>query len=724
MTEIATFCRVCEAECGVVATVEDGRIVDVKADRENPHSQGFMCTKAKAMVEVTEDPDRVLTPLRRVGGPGEFAPVSWDEALDDIAARLKRIVDEHGPNAFATFSGNPAAFDVSGSFACSGFRDAVGSELNYGINGEDAASYNVAAALQWGSGAIFARPDIWRTGFLLMVGANPWISKGSVISEPQIRRAMKGVIERGGRVVVIDPRRSETARHFEHVAPRPGTDAWLLLGMLGVIFDEGLEDAQFIRAHTDGDGALRRLVARARLETCAEHTRVPAETIAELARGFATASSAAAYGRTGFCTQRFGTLNNLLLNALNVVTGNLGRAGGAMFGYGAVDFPKLAKSGGLDTYGAVRSRVTGLPATLGFLPSQALWRDIVEPGPGRIRALLVHSANPVLSSGAGPELAEALGHLDLHVSLDIYVNETNRHADYILPGTTFYERSDLPMLGLALEIRPTLYATEAVVPIRGDARDEWRVLNDLARRMGRGGAYPAAPLRWLAKLGVEIPPMAIYDLVIRTGPFGDLFGLRRSGWSLKKQRERHPHGVALADHLREQPLESVLATKDKRVHLTPPEFLDEAESLLAHAEDDAAFPLRMIGLRELHSHNSWMHNVPRMMPKGRVPSALIHPEDAAAAGMDDDGPLRIESAAGAITVHATLTDEMTPGTVAVPHGWGHDGGWRRANATPGVSSNRLTSSAPGDVEALAGMSILSGIPIRISGGVATGVGRG
>lgn len=714
-SDVATFCRVCEACCGVIATVEDGRITNVRPDRRNPHSQGFMCTKAKAMVEVTEDPDRVLSPLRRTGGPGEFEPVSWEAALDDIATRLGRIVDRHGGQAFATFVGNPTAFDVSGSFACTGFRAAVGSTLCYSINGEDGASFNVAAALQWGSAALYARPDIWRTDFLLMLGSNPWTSKGSMISEPLIRDAMNGVVERGGRVVVVDPRRTETARHFEHLALRPGTDAWLLLGMLHVIFAEGLEDRAFIAAHTsDGADRLRRLVAEVSLHRCAERTHVPIERIAEIARGFATAPAAAGYGRTGLCTQRFGTLNNMLLNALNVVTGNLGRPGGAMFGNGAVDFPKLAKSGGLDTYGEVRTRVLGLPAALGFLPSQSLWLDITEPGPDRIRALLTYAANPVLSSGAGGKLADALEQLDLHVSLDLYMNETNRHADYILPGTTFYERADLPLFALALEIRPTLYATEAVVAPSGQVREEWRVLNDIARRMGRGGAYPMAPLRWLSKFGVEIPPMKMYDAIVRTGPFGDWFGLRRKGWSLDKQRRHDPSGVRLADHIAPQPLRKVLATPDRMIRLAPPELLDEARALFAHDDDNAAYPLRAIGMRELHSHNSWMHNPPRMTRPGRKPAILVHPDDAAAAGLHTDGTLRIESSAGSITMHAKITDEMAPGTIAVPHGWGHHGGWTRANDVPAMNSNILTSAASNDIERLAGMSILNGIPVRIS----------
>jgi formate dehydrogenase len=698
----------------VVAKVEDGRIVGVRADPENPHSQGFMCTKPHAMIEILNDPDRVTQPLKRVGGPGEFVPVSWDEALDDIAARLKRIVEQHGGNAFATSSGNPAAFDAAGTLAGAGLRAAIGSERNYGVNGEDGASYVVAAALQFGSGALWPRPDLWRTDFLLMAGANPWISKGSVISEPQIRKAMKGIVERGGRVVVIDPRRTETARHFEHVALTPGTDWLLLLGMLKAILADGLEDRAFIEEHTTGSGPLERLLARVDLDDCAGRTGVPVATIEDLARGFATARSATAYVRTGVCTQRFGTLNNLLINALNTVTGNLNRPGGAMFGYGALDFPKLAKASGAHAYDTIRTPA-GLPASLGLLPSQSLWRDITARD-DRVRALCTHSSNPVLSSGAGGErLIEAMEqHLELHFSLDLYMNETNRHADYILPGTTMYERSDLPTLALTLDIRPTLFATDKVVEPRGEARDEWRVYNEVAKRMGLGGAYPVPALRWLSKRGIEIHPMALYDMTIRTGPFGDYFGLKRGGWSLGKLRKRAPSGVALSERLPTQDLATLLDTPDGKVQLAPPQMMLEAARALERSEDEA-FPLRAIGLRELHSHNSWMHNAKRMMPSGRVPSALVHPDDAAAAGIAADGdPLRIESAVGAITIPAAITEDMSPGAVAIPHGWGHNGGWRLANSVGGVSSNVLASDDLADIERLAGMSILTGIPIRIA----------
>lgn len=386
-----------------------------------------------------------------------------------------------------------------------------------------------------------------------------------------------------------------------------------------------------------------------------------------------------------------------------------------MFGWGAVDFVSASKRTGVDRYGEhFATRVQGLRGSLGLLPTQGLWRDITEPGEGRIRALMTYSTNPVISSGAGgSRLADALQTLDLHFSLDLYMNETNKYADYILPGTVFYERPDVPMVGMSLSIHPTLYATDKVVEPRGESRDEWRVMNDIAHRMGLGGAYSLRPLRWLAKLGVNVPPVALADLAIRTGPVGDRFGLRRGGWSLKKLRTRAPHGTELAAHLPVQDLTSVVRTPDRRISLAPAELSSEVARLKAHC-DDTEFPMRAIGLRELHSHNSWMHNPPRLTKPGRQPRAQIHPADADAAGVRDDGDwVDIESSAGTIAMPISITTGMAPGTIAVPHGWGHAGGWQRANAVVAPNSNNLTSADDADIEALAGMSILNGIPVRV-----------
>jgi anaerobic selenocysteine-containing dehydrogenase len=702
-TEVPTYCRICEASCGLIATVEDDHIVDVRSDREHVHSRGFSCTKPKAMLDIVADPDRLLTPMKRVGGPGEFQAVSWEEALSDIAERLGRIIERDGPSALATFTGNPATFSTAGTMALDAFRNAIGSPWSYGVNGEDGAAFVAAMEILFGSASRNVRPDLWRTDFLLMVGANPWVSKGSGVSEPRFRDAMGSIVERGGRVVVVDPRATETAKNFEHVALRPGTDPYLFLAMIKVIVEEDLYDHDAVAARTTGFAELAAMAQRFDIEFCAEKCGIPADVIVQLARDLANAESTTIYGRTGSCTQRFGTLTNLLMHTIVTITGNLNRRGGTLFGWGAIDPATVFDTTGPKKYGALRSRTSGLPAVFGLLPSQPLWRDITEPGDGQIRALVTYSANPVHASGAGGKrLIDALETLELHFSLDLYMNETNRHAHYILPAPTFYERPDLPMFAMASMLRPTAFATRQVISPRGDVRHEADVLRSLAERLGLGGSFPAGDLLDLA------------DQVLRTGAAGDHFGARSDGVSFQRLVEDHPHGAIVADELPIQDLDTFLATEDRRVHIATPEFLSEVERLRTW-EDDNAFPLRAIGMRELRSHNTWMHNSPRLMGRNRQPAVLVHPSDAAGAGVVDGGLVEIESAQGTVVMAARLTDDVMEGTVAIPHGWGHEGGWKLANAAGGANSNDLTSARDEDIERLAGMSILNGIPVRIRG---------
>ena len=701
--EIATFCRICEATCGLIATVEGDRILNVRSDSDHVHSRGFSCTKPKAMLDIVEDPDRLLTPMKRVGGPGEFEQVSWEEALSDIAERLRRIIERDGPSAFASFTGNPAGFSTTGTIALEAFRNAIGSKWSYGVNGEDAASFLASMEILFGAASRSVRPDLWNTDFLLMAGANPWVSKGSGVSEPRFRNALAGIIERGGRVIVVDPRATETAKNFEHIALLGGTDPYFFLGMMNVIIQENLYDHNAVANETSGFAELAAMVTRFDVEFCADKCGVPADIIVGLARDLANARSATLYGRTGTCTQRFGTLTNLLMHTITTITGNLNRRGGSVFGWGAIDPTWVFGEAGANKSGALKSRTSGLPAVVGLLPSQPLWRDIIEPGPGRIRALVTYSGNPVHSSGAGGKrLIDALETLELHFSLDLYMNETNRHAHYILPAPTFYERPDMPMLTMAFMLRPSVFATKEVISPRGDVRPEADVLRSLAERLGLGDVYPAGDL------------MDIADRALRTGVAGDLFGERPDGLSFDKVVREYPHGAIVADELPIRDLETYLATDDHKVHVCSPEFLSEAEGLLTWQED-SAFPLRAIGMRELRSHNTWMHNSPRLMGKGRQPAALVNHSDAERAGVQDGGLVEIESSQGTIVMAARITDDMKEGTVAIPHGWGHHGGWTLANSAGGANSNDLASAREEDIEKLAGMSILNGIPIRIRG---------
>jgi formate dehydrogenase len=713
-----TFCRVCEPLCGMVATVEDGRLAQLRPDPDHPLSRGYACPKGIAMAEVHNDPDRVTHPLRR-SADGSFERVSWETALADIGSRLKQSIDTHGADSVGWYMGNPAAFSYSHVLWVKGFLDALGTPHYYGAGSQDVNNRFAASAMLYGSPVLVPIPDLQRTSFLLMVGANPLVSHGSVLSAPRVREQLLAIEARGGRVVVVDPRRTETARQFEHRPIRPDGDARMLISMLSVIFADDLADRRFLSEHADGAAELERLVAAHPPEETAAATGIDPEQLRALARDFARAESGAAYGRTGSCLGRHGTLVSFLLDALNAVTGNLDRPGGAVFGRPPVELDKLADNIGLATYAKQRSRVGGFPEVLGNMPAALMPEEIEREGKGQMRVLFVSAGNPVLSVPDGDALERALGKLDLMVSLDLYVNETNSHADYVLPTTTMYEREDVGIALLPFFNTPFVQATEKVVEPAGEARQEWQIVDAIAKRIGVT-PYSIRALRELGRFGVRPEPRRMLDLLIRSGPDGDLFGLRRSGLNLKKLLAR-PHGVVLSDRLPTGVLAKKVRHRSGRVRLMTPEIRSELARSVGANGDDPSFPLRLIGMRELRSHNSWMHNSPLLMRGGRTQALRVHPEDAAAHGLEDGAVTRLESKSGTIEVPVKVTDEMTPGAVALPHGWGHRGGWRLANENAGANVNLLASSEVADLERLAGMSHLNGIPVRLTA-VAAGNG--
>jgi formate dehydrogenase len=722
VTEKITYCRICEANCGMVATVEDGRVTKLRPDREHPLSQGYACPKGIAFPEVQDDPDRLLHPTRR-RPDGSFERVSWDDALADIGARLRAVRDEHGGEAIGMYMGNPAAWSFGHTVWGTGLIDALGSPHNYSAGSQDVNNRFAASALLYGSPLTVPIPDVQRTDLLVLFGANPFVSNGSVLSIPRVRDRFREIERRGGRVVVVDPRRTETAREFEHVPIRPDGDARLLLSLLNVIFEEDLVDHEALRAQSRDVGALSRLAGAFSPESTAASTGVPAERARSLAREIATAPSAAIYGRTGSCLGRHGTLTAFLLDAVAAVTGNLDKAGGLVFGSSPLDLEGEAERSGLATYGERRSRVGGFPDVLGQMPATLMAPEIETPGPGQLRALIVTAGNPVQSVPDGAALSRALGKLDLMVSIDIYPNDTSRFADYVLPATTWLEREDVPVLFQQFYFRPFIQHTGAVVPARGEAREEWEIFDALGRELGVvATSIPA--VRRLGRAGIRLSPRRLIDLMLRIGPRGDWFGLRRGGLNLGKI-EREPHGIVLDEAWATGVLRKRIRHEDGRVRLAPEEIVQEVGRLEGEPAPSGELPLRLIGMRELRSHNSWMHNVPALMRGDRRHALRMHPDDAAARSLEDGGVARIRSESGEVEVPVLLTDEMTPGVVALPHGWGHRGGWRLANDAGGVNSNELASAAPESLERLAGMAHLNGIPVEVEEATAaSGNGRG
>jgi anaerobic selenocysteine-containing dehydrogenase len=676
--EKVTYCRICEANCGMVATVAGDRVEQLRPDRSHPLSSGYACPKGIAFPGVQHDADRVTHPLRRTRSGG-FERVSWDAALSDIAARLRGVPRR----SIGWYLGNPAAWSFGHAVWARGFVDGLGSQHMYSAGSQDVNNRFAASALMYGSPVTIPIPDVERTDFLFVVGANPFVSNGSVWSVPRARERMHDVVARGGRVVVVDPRRSETARKFEHVPILPDGDAWLLLSMLHVI--------------EPSDPTLASLVEPFTPESTAARTGLDPALVRGLARDLAAAPSAAIYGRTGSCLGSHGTLVAFLLDALAVVTGNLDWPGGSLFPKPAVDLDGTMERWGLASYGKRHSRIGGFPDVLGQFPATLMAPEIETPGEGQLRALIVSAGNPVLSVPDGAALERAFESLELLVSIDLYVNETGRHADYVLPATTWLERDDVPVAFTPFFVKPFIQWTDAVIPPRGEAREEWKVIDDLARRVGIA-PYSIAPLRWMAKLGIRLSPDRLLDILLRTGP-------RRL--SLGRLR-REPHGLLLDEHHETGVLR-------RKVDLTPPEIVSEIESLASDPDPDPALPLRLIGMRELRSHNSWMHNVEKLMRARDGQRLRMHPDDAAARSLSEGDTVEIRSASGEVAgVRVMVTDEMTPGVVALPHGWGHRGGWKRANEAGGVNVNTLASAAPESLERLAGMSKLNGIPVEVT----------
>lgn len=714
-----TFCRICEPLCGMIATVEDGKLTALRPDKDHPLSAGFACQKGIAFTEVVNDPDRVTAPLKRTGHG--FETVSWDEALDDIAARLTEIYRRHGSGALAWYMGNPAAFSYSHLFAAMAFAKGIGGDSHFfSSSTQDTSSRLLANQFLYGAPFPVPIPDLMRTDLLVMLGANPVVSHGSFLTAPRIKDRMHDIVKRGGRVVVVDPRRSETAAQFEWLGIIPDSDAYLLLSILQVLFAEGLVSA---RARTQAEGLdwLQDQSAPFTPEQVQPHTGVDPDTVRALARDLAATPRAAVYGRLGTCVGRNGTLTTYLLDAVNLVAGNLDTPGGSVFstlGIPGQKWGSMAMGASLRrSYRNKRTRVGGFPLVIGAEPAAFMAKEITTPGRRQVKAMFIGAGNPVLSVPNGAELEDALEATDLSVGLDLYVNETTAHCDYVLPVTTMYERDDFAVTFQMFQATPFRQATEAVVAPRGQVRTEWDIVVDLIGRMGvRTPVFTALRLadKRAARRGKRLSPRPMIDMMIRMADGGDRFGLRRGGLRFQKLAQDHPHGVVVAPDIRTGVLGEVVVYPKGRVRLAHADIADEIAALSRRVKPED-YPLRMIGMREPRSENSWLHNSPLLMRGNRIHRALMHTEDAAARQLSDGDEVRVRSPYGQIELALSLTDDIMRGTVAIPHGWGHNGkgGWRIANQAAGANVNQLMSSDPSDVEALAGMSWLTGIPVQV-----------
>ena len=716
-----TYCRICESLCGMVAEVDGERLVSLRADRDHPLSAGFACPKGIAFTEVVNDPDRVTTPLRR-RADGTFEEVAWADAMADIAARLGQIHRQHGSGAVGWYFGNPGAFSYSHLMAVLLFVNGLGLGTHlYTASSQDTNSRLMASQLLYGVPSSVPIPDLNRTDLLVVIGANPLVSHGSVLTAPRIKDRMREVVKRGGRVIVIDPRKTETAAQFEWLGIVPDTDALLLLSVLQVLFAENLVDLRKANTQADGVSWLAQQCGPFSPERTESVTGIPAGRVRDLARSLAQTPRAAVYGRIGTCAGRSGTLTSYLIDAVNLLAGNLDVPGGSVFG----SFGVPGENWALTALGALlrydyrrnRSRIGGFGNLVRTEPATMLAKEITTPGPRQIRALFVSAGNPVLSVPNGAELAEAMPQLELSVALDFYLTETTARCNYVLPVTTMYERDDFPLLFQTFHATPFRQATEAVVAPRGQARTEWQIIDDLTQRMaGRTVLFAALALirRSAGLLDRRLSARPVMDALIRMGKGGDRFGLRPGGLAFRRLTEHLPHGAVLDENLPTGTLRGAVAYPNRRMRLRHDEIAAQIQQLGCRPDPDG-YPLRLIGMREARSENSWMHNAPLLMRGDRGPRALMHNDDARRRGIGEGDRIAVRSPSGKIELPVSLTENIVVGAVAVPHGWGHDGkgGWQLANGVGGVNVNDLTSSNPEDVESLSGMAWLSGVPIEV-----------
>jgi anaerobic selenocysteine-containing dehydrogenase len=733
-------CPLCEATCGLEIRTRGRDVVGIRGDEADPFSRGYICPKAYALRELDADPDRLRTPLVR--RDGLLAPATWDEAFAEIARRLPPILEAHGRNAVGVYLGNPSAHNVALGLYGQVFLRALGSRSVFSASTVDQFPKQAAAGLMFGTSLSVPVPDIDRTDWLLIVGANPLVSNGSLMTAPDLPARLRAIRARGGAIVVVDPRRTRTAEAAtEHHFIRPGTDALLLFAMVHVLFAEDRVRLGRLAEHVAGLDVVRARAAAFTPEAVASRCGIDAATIRRLARALAAAERGVVYGRIGTTTQEFGTVASWLVDVLNVLTGHLDEPGGAMFTRPATGSAHTRGTPGRGKgvrLGRWRSRVRGAGEIYGELPCACLAEEIETPGEGQVRALVTIAGNPVLSTPNGARLAAALDRLDFMVSLDIYVNETTRHADVILPGLSPFEQPHYDVVLRQLAIRNVATYSPPTFPPPAGQQPEWRTLLRLAaivagqgagadldalddfvvlQRVEHECATPGSPVHGrdpgeiVAALAARRGPERHLDLMLRTGPYGDGFGARPDGLSLAAL-EAHPHGVDLGPLAPRIP--EVLRTPSGKVDLAPEAIVADVarlEGALARAGDG----LVLIGRRDLRSNNSWMHNL-RVLVKGDLRCTMqIHPRDAARLGLADGSSARVTSRAGSVDVPVEVTEAIMPGVVSIPHGWGHgEPGIRLriAAAHAGVNTNRLADEDA--LDPLSGTAVLCGVPVTVT----------
>jgi anaerobic selenocysteine-containing dehydrogenase len=728
-------CPLCEAMCGLEIHVRDEQVELIRADRDDVWSKGHLCPKGTTLGHLHHDPDRLRTPMLRQPD-GSFREATWDEAFARCGELLLPVIAEHGIEAVTAYVGNPLAHALSLSRYIGILIGMSGIPMIYSPGTVDQWPKNVSSHLMYGGMWSIPVPDVQRTDLLVAMGANPQASQGSLLACPDLMGEIDAIQERGGEVIVIDPRRTGTAdRASEWLPITPGTDAAFLLAVVHVLFADDLVDLGSVADLIDGVDGLRDLVAQWAPERVAAITGITAARTRRLAHQLAETERGVLYGRIGLCNQEFGTLASWLVDVVNILTRHFDVPGGLMFprpaAWPLTVLPTPGLENGAPNFGRWRSRVRGAPEILGHVPASCLAEEIATPGAGQIRALFTVAGNPVLATPGGDRLDDALDGLECMISVDNWINETTRHADVILPGMSALEQAHHDDLIWQFAVGSGAKYSAPIFPPTDGRPHEWEILIRLAGLcLGQpAGEVDVAAIDdgffdVLAEVhGFDGPtlregydeggPERLLDLTLRTGPFGDRYGENPDGINLDKVKAA-PHGIDLGPNISH--LADVLQTPDKKVVLAP-DYITADIPRLAARLDRPADDLVLISRRHLRSNNSWMHNVPVLVKGKDRCTLLIHPVDAERFGLNDGDHAKVSSEAGALVVPVEVTDAIKRGVVSLPHGWGHDQAGTQmavANKHPGVNTNVL--SPGGFVDVLSGNAAVNGIPVSVSPG--------
>lgn len=715
-------CNLCEAICGLEFTLEDGEIISIKGDKKDPLSKGHICPKAIALQDLYNDPDRLRMPVKKTSKG--WQQISWDEAFDSVTENIKNIQRQHGKNAVAVYQGNPTVHNVEAMLFASTFVRSIRTSNHFSATSVDQLPEQLVSLLMFGHSLFIPLPDLDRTDFTIIIGANPVVSNGSLMTAPGVKKRLKKIQQRDGKVVVIDPRRTETATMADqHLFIKPGTDALLLLSMLQVLFAENLQTLGSVAAFCKDMDTIKNIVKDYPPEKTAPITGIAPETIKQLVSDFCKAKSACCYGRIGVSTHEYGTLTQWLIVVFNIVSGNLDFPGGTMFSQPAFDFLKRKKSSKSKAKNSSKpqqkkrtgfadkfSRVRKLPNFNGEFPVVALAEEITTEGEGQIKALITSAGNPVLSTPNAHKLDKALTQLDYMACVDFYINETTRHADIIIPPPSPLERPQYDIVFHTLAIQNTARFSPALFKPEKDSLTDTEIFLELANRMQSGNFFSKISSQLKTFILKKLGAKWVINHQLKKGPYAKSHQL-----NLKKLIN-HPHGIDLGP-LRPC-LPERLFTEDKLIHLAPKACVKDLKRLNQQFfpekpdEQETLFDLLLIGRRDPRTNNSWMHNSQRLVKGKNRCLAFINPEDAEKREIADGDTILVKSRVGEITIPVSITDEMMPGVISIPHGWGHqlDGvKLEIAQQHAGVNTNILTDEL--FIDKVSGNAALNGVPV-------------